>query len=129
MMEDDDVAADLDGLAAELEDTLASMAGVLFSAASVSATLQPIVELAADTIVGCDHAGILVLRDGRGTTTASTGPGRGRARPPAVRAGEVPCLDAASELGRTRTVSRWWCGRRCGRAAKRRRPARGHVRR
>jgi len=56
----------------ELEQNLAEVALALFATGSVERSLQLTVDLAVDTVDGCDAAGIFVSRDDRVTTVAFT---------------------------------------------------------
>ncbi len=72
----------------------AEMARSLLAEEDVQKTLQRIVELAVETIGGCDHAGVTILHGGTFSTPAFTD-----AVPVAVDAiqyetGEGPCVDA-----------------------------------
>ena len=81
----------------ELAESFADIARTLLSADSVEATLQKIVELAVDTVDGCDHAGVSLVQDKAITTPAATDE-----VPPGVDAiqyetDEGPCVDAIKE--------------------------------
>jgi transcriptional regulator with GAF, ATPase, and Fis domain len=78
-------------------ETFADLARALLGQADVQHTLQKIVDLAVDTIEGCDHAGISFLKGGKGSTPAASD-----SVPPQVDAiqyetGEGPCLSAIRE--------------------------------
>lgn len=78
-------------------ETFADVARALLGQADVQQTLQKIVDLAVETIEGCDHAGITFLKGGKGTTPAASDD-----VPTAVDAiqfdtGEGPCLSAIRE--------------------------------
>jgi transcriptional regulator with GAF, ATPase, and Fis domain len=78
-------------------ETFADVARALLGQVDVQHTLQKIVDLAVETIEGCDHAGISFLKGGTGWTPAATD-----SVPPAVDAiqyetGEGPCLSAIRE--------------------------------
>jgi len=80
-----------------LAETFAEVARVLRTDTSVQATLDRIVELAAKTINGCDHAGMTLVEGGKVRVPAATDD-----VPPQVDAiqsetGEGPCLDAIRE--------------------------------
>jgi len=90
-------ADQVERLTADLERTLSATARVLFAAGSVDETLTRIVELAVETIDGCDLAGIFRIRDERVTTPASTDPLVGEIDALQFSTDEGPCLDAASE--------------------------------
>ena len=93
-------------------ETFADVARALLAEQDVQRTLQKIVDLAVETIDGCDHAGITFLRGRTGSTPASSND-----VPPMVDAiqyetGEGPCLDAIREQEVFRTSnlaseSRW----------------------
>jgi transcriptional regulator with GAF, ATPase, and Fis domain len=81
----------------ELSQTFADIARALLSEDTVEATLQRIVDLAVETVEGCECAGITFVRGGQWSTPASTSE-----VPPAVdsiqyETGEGPCLDAIRE--------------------------------
>ena len=81
----------------DLARTFAEVARVLLAADSVQEALQKIVDLAVETVEGCDHAGVSVVR-GREVTT----PAASDCIPPLLDAiqyetGEGPCLDAIRE--------------------------------
>lgn len=99
---------------AELTTAFSRTAEALFSAGSVKATLQSVVDLAVATIEGCDFAGIFLLRDDTVTTPVHTDPVVAEVDALQQAAGEGPCLDAiaqgltfyAEELA---DDSRWAC--------------------
>ena len=75
-------------------ETFADVARALLAQEDVQHTLQKIVDLAVETIDGCDHAGITFMRGRKPSTPASSND-----VPPMVDAiqyetGEGPCLDA-----------------------------------
>jgi hypothetical protein len=72
-------------------------AHALFSADSVHATLQQVVDLAVATIEGCDYAGIFLLVGGNVTTPVRTHAIVTEIDAAQHRAGEGPCLDAIAE--------------------------------
>ncbi|MDQ3106992.1 MAG: GAF domain-containing protein, partial [Actinomycetota bacterium] len=84
----------------DLESSFSRIAIALFEAGSVAATLQRIVDLAQDTISGCDGAGIMVIKRGQATTLAVSQSLVERFDQIQIEAGEGPCLDAA-ESGTT----------------------------
>jgi transcriptional regulator with GAF, ATPase, and Fis domain len=78
-------------------EAFADVARALLAEGDVQHTLQKIVDLAVDTIDGCDYAGISYLKDGKGSTPAAS-----HEVPRVVDAiqyetGEGPCLDAIRE--------------------------------
>jgi GAF domain-containing protein len=81
----------------ELERDLGETARALFAAGSVAATLQRIVEVAVETIDGCDHAGLFVVEDEAVTTPASTDDLVEKLHALQFETDEGPCLDAVSE--------------------------------
>lgn len=93
-------------------ETFAEVARALLAQEDVQHTLQKIVDLAVETIDGCDHAGVTFMKGRKPSTPASSND-----VPPMVDAiqyetGEGPCLDAirheevytTGDLGRER---RW----------------------
>ncbi len=81
----------------DLAEAFAEMARTLLSAHSVQETLQRIVDLAVQTIDGCDHAGVSLVKEGRVTTPAASDD-----VPPSVdrlqyEADEGPCVDAIEQ--------------------------------
>lgn len=78
----------------ELEQNLADVALALFATGSVERSLQLTVDLAVETIDGCDAAGIFVSRDGRVTTVASTDPIVVELDDLQIASDEGPCMDA-----------------------------------
>lgn len=79
----------------ELKSAFSLVAAALFEAGSVADTLHRIVNLAQDTIDGCDGAGIMVIERGQATTRASSQPLVERFDRIQIDAGEGPCLEAA----------------------------------
>jgi transcriptional regulator with GAF, ATPase, and Fis domain len=78
-------------------EAFAAVARSLLAQGDVQHTLQRIVDLAVETIDGCDHAGISFLKGGKGSTPAASD-----GVPPLVDAiqyetGEGPCLSAIRE--------------------------------
>jgi len=92
-------AADLPGTKDPTEFTLilAQIARTLFSAGSTAATLQGIVGLARDTIVGCVFAGIFMVNGDEAITPAYTDPVVVEIDSFQQLAGEGPCLDAITQ--------------------------------
>ena len=84
----------------DLENNFSRIAMELFAANSVGATLQQIVELAAQTIEGCDGAGIFLVHGSRATTAAATGELVKKLHQLQIHTKQGPCLDAAT-LGTT----------------------------
>lgn len=93
------MAADTDEATAELAEVVSASARALFTAGSVSETLQRIVALAVETVDGCDLAGVFVVADGKVTTPASTDTLVIQLDGLQFEADEGPCLDAVSERG------------------------------
>jgi hypothetical protein len=78
----------------ELAGSLAEITQILFTAGSVTETLQRVADLAVETIEGCDLAGIF-LREGHAITTpVITEPLVLEIDAFQRRSGEGPCLDA-----------------------------------
>ncbi len=78
----------------ELEQNLAEVAQALFATGSVERSLKLTVDLAVDTVDGCDAAGIFVSRDGRVTTVASTDPIVVELDDLQIASNEGPCMEA-----------------------------------
>jgi hypothetical protein len=78
----------------ELTAKFTETAGILFSAGSVSDTLARVVELAVDTIDGCDYAGLFIADGTTVTTPVSTDPIVDQADELQQQTGEGPCLDS-----------------------------------
>jgi GAF domain-containing protein len=89
--------ADPETVSDELAKSLSESAGALFSAGSVEETLQRIVDVAVDTIDGCDLAGVFLVVDERVTTPAASEPLVTALDALQFEADEGPCLDAVSE--------------------------------
>jgi hypothetical protein len=83
----------------ELESDFSGVAVALFAAGSVAATLQRIVELAEVTVDGCEAAGILLLGGSTPTTIAASRDLVTTVDGLQIKAGEGPCLEAASAGG------------------------------
>jgi GAF domain-containing protein len=81
----------------ELAETFAEIARTLRAERSVQATLERIVELAAKTIDGCDHAGVTFVERGRMHTPAASDDVPGLVDAVQYETGEGPCLDAIRE--------------------------------
>ena len=88
-----------DDLPTELTTTIDETARILFSAGSVSDTLQAVVRLAVATIEGCDVAGIFLLEGGAVTTPVQTDTIVAEVDAAQHRCGEGPCLDAIGQGG------------------------------
>lgn len=86
-----------DDITAELSRSLSDSALALFSAGSVTETLQRIVDRAVETVDGCDHAGIFLVRDEEGTTPAYSDELVVDLDALQFGTDEGPCLDAVSE--------------------------------
>jgi transcriptional regulator with GAF, ATPase, and Fis domain len=93
-------------------ETFAEMARVLLAQHDVQETLQKIVELAVDTVEGCDHAGVSILTGKKVDTPAASDDVPRRVDAIQYETGQGPCLDAirdhevfeTGDLGRER---RW----------------------
>ncbi len=79
---------------ADLSQTFAEIARALLSEQSVQATLQKIVDLAVETIDGCEHACVSVVEGKRISTPASSNDIPRRVDAIQYETGEGPCLDA-----------------------------------
>lgn len=84
---------------ADLNDSLAETAGILFAAGSLENTLQATVDLAVATIDGCDFAGIFILAGDTISTPVHTDPIVIDVDALQHRAGEGPCLAAIATGG------------------------------
>ena len=78
----------------ELEQNLGDVALALFATGSVERSLQLTVDLAVETIDGCDAAGIFVSSDGRVTKVAVTGPIFAELDDLQISSNEGPCMEA-----------------------------------
>jgi len=78
-------------------ETFAGMARDLLAQDDVQRTLQKIVDLAVETIDGCDHAGITFLKDKRVDTPAASDDVPRTVDAIQYETGEGPCLDAIRE--------------------------------
>ncbi len=96
----------------ELAETFGEIARTLLAEPDVDATLNAIVQLAVETIDGCEHAGISMVNGQKVLSPASSD------EVPAIvdrlqsETGEGPCLDAIREhevfqTGRLSQESRW----------------------
>lgn len=81
----------------ELTNRFTESARVLFSAGAVTDTLQRVVELAVDTIEGCDFAGIFLLDGDVVTTPVHTDPIVIEVDAFQHRYEQGPCLDAVAD--------------------------------
>lgn len=87
----------VDPLPAELEGTVAELAGALFAGMSAPVdVLRRIVELAVETVSGCDFAGILVAEAGGMATAAATAEVVVDLHRLQIEAQEGPCFDAVA---------------------------------
>jgi len=75
-------------------EVFAEMARSLLAEGDVQTTLQRIVELAVETIDGCDHAGVTVLHAGVFSTPASSDDVPVKVDAIQYETGEGPCVDA-----------------------------------
>ncbi len=99
-MVDDGITSAASDLTAELTTNITQMMRALYSAGSVGDTLAQVVDLAVNTIDGCDFAGIFMIEGEAVTTPVSTDPIVIELDSLQHRAGEGPCLDAV-RLGTT----------------------------
>jgi transcriptional regulator with GAF, ATPase, and Fis domain len=83
----------------ELTASLSETVQALFSAGNAVNTLQRVVDLAVDTIDGCDLAGVFLLDGDQVTTPVGTDPIVIEIDALQHRAGEGPCLDAITNRG------------------------------
>lgn len=90
---------------ADDDPTIALTAGfsatarALFSVGTPADTLQRIVDLAVETVDGCDYAGVFLLRDGSVTTPVRTDPLVVGVDALQHQLAEGPCLDAINHGG------------------------------
>ncbi len=87
------MASELDLL--HLEDNFARVAVQLFSPGSVVQTLRHIVDLAVETVDGCDAAGVFVVQNGAVVTAAASSPLVDTLDRLQIATNEGPCLDAS----------------------------------
>ena len=78
----------------ELVRNFTRVAEAMFSAGGVDPTLQTVVDLAVDTIEGCDYASIFVSRAGMVTSPALSDPMAAELDALQLRGNEGPCIDA-----------------------------------
>ena len=83
----------------ELTENISEAARALFSAGSVTGTLQRVVDVAKGTIDGCDFAGVFILEGVKIYTPAYTDPVVVDIDAFQHETGEGPCLDAISAGG------------------------------
>ena len=93
-------------------ETFAEMARLLLSQEDVQQTLQKIVDMAVETIDGCDHAGITSLKGKKVETPAATDDVPRVVDAIQYETGEGPCLSAIRdhevfETGDLRREARW----------------------
>jgi GAF domain-containing protein len=81
----------------DLTSSLSEVAGVLFSAGSVTNTLAQVVAVAVHTIEGCDCAGLFILEGGTVVTPVLTDPLVEVIDTLQHQTAEGPCLDAIVE--------------------------------
>ncbi len=81
-------------LTEEITDTVTRTAQAFFSAGGINATLERVVQLAIETIEGCDFAGIFLLEGSTVTTPVHTDPLVVEVDGLQHHFGEGPCLDA-----------------------------------
>jgi hypothetical protein len=86
-----------DDQTSEMISSFSATVEALFSAGNAIDTWQRVVDLAVDTIDGCDFAGIFVLHDGSVTTPVGTDRIVTEIDTLQHRAGEGPCLDAITQ--------------------------------
>lgn len=80
-----------------LERSLTVTARALFAGATAGDTFQRVVDLAVETIDGCDFAGVFFIENAAIVTPAFTNPLVVTLHAHQERTGEGPCLDAGSE--------------------------------
>jgi hypothetical protein len=85
-----------DSSASDITERLAETARALFAPDNLGDTLQRVVDLAVDTIDGCDFAGIFILDDKGLTTPVHTDPIVIEIDALQHGTGEGPCLDAVT---------------------------------
>ena len=88
------MASDLD--LEHLEESFARVAEQLLRPGSVVETLQHIVALAAETIDGCDAAGVFLAREGAVATAAASSSLSDTLDRLQIEAHEGPCIDASA---------------------------------
>ena len=85
-----------DGLYTDLEKDFVDIAVRLFAPGTLAATLQRIVEMAEQTIDGCDGAGIMTIVSHIAATAAASNPLVALLDRHQIEANEGPCWDAAT---------------------------------
>ena len=80
-----------------LEESVARAATLLFRPGSVVETLQQIVALAAETIDGCEAAGVFLAREGAVATAAASSSLSDTLDRLQIEAHEGPCIDASAQ--------------------------------
>ncbi len=83
----------------ELCTRISLLAETVFAAGDVTATLAQVVNLAAESLEGCDHAGAFVTEGNRITAPAATDPIAAGLDALQLRLGEGPCLDVIARGG------------------------------
>ena len=83
----------------DLSAGISLLAETMFAAGDVTATLQQVVNLAAESLEGCDHAGVFVTEGNRITAPAATDPVAVGLDALQLRLGEGPCLDVIARGG------------------------------
>ena len=81
----------------ELTANFSETARILFSAGSVSSTLDAVVAMAVETIEGCDFAGLFLVEGDTVVTPLSTDPIVEVIDTLQHQTGEGPCLDAIAQ--------------------------------
>ena len=82
---------------AELTENFSETAGLLFAAGNVTETLAQVVDLAANTIEGCDYAGIFLVDKNMVTSPIHTDPVVDEVDDLQTELGEGPCIDAIAQ--------------------------------
>jgi GAF domain-containing protein len=78
----------------ELTSSFTETARILFSAGGVASTLAQVIDLAVETVEGCDFAGLFVMKGNVVTAPVITDPIVREIDALQNKAGEGPCLDA-----------------------------------
>jgi len=81
----------------EITGIVTQTARILFSARGVTETLGRVVELAVETVEGCDFAGLMLIEGGVVATPVFTDPMVGEIDDIQREYGEGPCLNAVSD--------------------------------
>ena len=89
-------------------EEFADVARILTAAGDVAHTLQKIVDLAVETVDGCDYAAVSVIKDRKGSTVVATDDIAHAVDAIQYETSEGPCLDAIREheMFRTGDLSR-----------------------